>query len=183
MAIPAKAVEALGVGWASRPRHLEWNIRDEHVDEDQPDIVSVYVVMFQRDSAFYWVAGKEVLVVVEIHGTAQHYLLDAVDAGDGPGTVACLAQRRQEHGGEDCDDGDHHEKFNQGERLHLPGIVLNLHFELPLLFVVAWGANSIQVFMLCKKNSAWPRREGAWFRRVNDVVMCILSQSLYAFQP
>ena len=61
--------------------------------------------------------GQEVVVVViGILNVAEGDLLQVVDAGDGTGLLARLGEGGEQHASQDGDDGDDHQKFNQGER-------------------------------------------------------------------
>ena len=56
-----------------------------------------------------------VVVVVAVKQIAQDNLLQIVGAADGTGLLTGLAQRGQQHGGQDCDDGNHHQQLNESE--------------------------------------------------------------------
>ena len=54
-------------------------------------------------------------VVFRVHGESQTDLFEIADARRGLGFCTCLGQRREQHGGENRDDGDDDEQFNQCE--------------------------------------------------------------------
>ena len=56
-----------------------------------------------------------IFVVVGKHDYAQADLLEVAGAIDDVGLLLGLGERRQQHGRQDGDDGDDHQKFNQGE--------------------------------------------------------------------
>lgn len=67
-----------------------------------------------------------VAVVERIHGVGLRQLFEVVDAGRAARFLSCLVQRRQQHGGENCDDRDHNQQFDQGEEFLFHGLPLCL---------------------------------------------------------
>ena len=59
----------------------------------------------------YIVRWEIILVVVAIHEQSHHQLFLVADARDGLSTGAGRRQRRKQHRGEDCNNGDHDEEF------------------------------------------------------------------------
>jgi len=60
-------------------------------------------------------AGKNALIVIDIHERAQGQLFIVVEATDLGGLGFSFAQGRQEHRGQNGDDGDDHEQFDERE--------------------------------------------------------------------
>ena len=58
---------------------------------------------------------RRVIVIRQIHHPPQGQLLLIAEAGGHGGLLFRLGQRRQQHGGEDGNDGDHDEQFDEGE--------------------------------------------------------------------
>ena len=56
-----------------------------------------------------------VVIVAGVHGGIGSELLDVVHALDRSGPFAGLLKRREQHGGEDGDDRDNHQKLDQRE--------------------------------------------------------------------
>ena len=68
-----------------------------------------------RGSAIEVIPAVVVFVVVHVHDTGQTNLLQIACAGDGASLFTGLRQRGQQHGSQNRDDRDDHQKFNQGE--------------------------------------------------------------------
>ncbi len=58
---------------------------------------------------------KSLVVVIQIHVKGNAPLPEIAEAGGAVGMLAGSGQRRQEHAGENGDDGNHHEEFDQGK--------------------------------------------------------------------
>ena len=52
------------------------------------------------------VGGREVAVVIGVHGHAKTQLLQVACAGDGARLLACFGECRKQHGCQNGDDGD-----------------------------------------------------------------------------
>jgi hypothetical protein len=55
--------------------------------------------------------------IIRIHDERNAYLPHIINAASLFGLLFRLGQSRQQHGGKNCDDRNHHQKFNQGKRL------------------------------------------------------------------
>jgi hypothetical protein len=60
-------------------------------------------------------AGQSLVVFVRVKAPGEHELAGVVHAGHGVGLDLRLGQGRQEHGGQDGDDGDDDKQFNERE--------------------------------------------------------------------
>src|SRR5207253_10042774 len=66
-----------------------------------------------------------------------------------------LAEHRQQHGDQDCDDGDHHEQFDQCKRAparHAPDLIEEEVTEPPALYQFSFD---VRCSMLNVRCSAW----------------------------
>jgi len=59
--------------------------------------------------------GERFVVVLRVHHQSEPDLLLVGKAGRLPGFFAGLGEHGEEDGGEDGDDGDHHQQFDEGE--------------------------------------------------------------------
>ncbi|MPN50058.1 hypothetical protein SDC9_197684 [bioreactor metagenome] len=62
-------------------------------------------------------AVKHASAVGQIHMVGLHDLLEVGGTVGTPGRFTRPAERREQHGGKNGDDGDHHEQFNQRKNL------------------------------------------------------------------
>jgi hypothetical protein len=60
-------------------------------------------------------SGETAVVIVPVESHPQRQLPEIAEAGDRLGLRFGTSQRRQEHAGEDGNDGNHHEKFDERE--------------------------------------------------------------------
>ena len=77
--------------------HVGWPATGVRVDDVRPGVEHGAVTVFR------------------VHGDGQAELFEVADAGSGAGLFAGLGQCGQQHGGENCDDGDNHQQLDQGE--------------------------------------------------------------------
>ena len=77
------------------------------------------------------VSGINPLGIPTIHDDTRCQLLDVVQAADLPGFHPSFVQRRQQHGRQDGDDRNHHQKLDQCKQF-----LFFHHFRLPFIIVV-----------------------------------------------
>ncbi len=77
--------------------HVGWPATGVRVDDIRPGVEHGAVTVFR------------------VHGDGQTELFEVADARCGLGFHTGLGQCGQQHGGENCDDGDNHQQLDQGE--------------------------------------------------------------------
>ena len=83
-------------------------------DHPEPDGLSRVDVAFVVGDV-----GNAILIFAEIHLETDSELLEIADAACAVSPLPRLLQCGQQHGGENCDDGDNDQKFDQGEAFSL----------------------------------------------------------------
>src|SRR5262249_7254158 len=83
--------------------------------------LQVFVVPPQSRHPIGLAAGWELAVIfVRVNGKGSTQLLQVINAGNASGRFFGGAQRRQQHGGENADNGNDNQQFDQGERRRAP---------------------------------------------------------------